>query len=261
MNEIQVFTYEQFGNLRIVMRNNEPWFVGKDVAEKLGYSDLNKAIAMHIDDEDKLNDKTSLSLGQRGGWLINESGMYSLILKSKLPAAKQFKHWVTADVLPSIRKHGAYMTPETIEKVLYNPDFIIRLASDLKAEQQKNVALTNENKLLAHEHCQWDLRKFIVSAVRTYAGKQKCSPGYRMGYAWQDYKKNLLYKHSINLSLRKHYAETYSSNRKNVRLMDLIKDEELPVAADMIVSMCREKDIDISNLLEKVSDIYPLGNG
>ncbi|MGN0288052.1 MAG: Bro-N domain-containing protein [Lachnospiraceae bacterium] len=73
------------------MINGEPFFVGKDVAEILGYADPNKAIAMHVDEEDKLNDKTASSLGQRGGWLINESGLYSLILSSKLPAAKRFK--------------------------------------------------------------------------------------------------------------------------------------------------------------------------
>lgn len=110
MNNMQIFKNEQFGEVRVVEQNGEPWFVGKDVAEILGYSDTNKAVAMHVDNEDKkLNDKSSLSFGQRGAHLINESGLYSLILSSKLPQAKQFKRWVTSEVLPSIRKHGGYI--------------------------------------------------------------------------------------------------------------------------------------------------------
>ena len=88
--------------------NGEPYFVGKDVAEILGYANTSKALIDHVDDEDKLNNETLSSLGQRGGWLINESGLYSLILSSKLPNAKKFKCWVTSDVLPAIRKTGSY---------------------------------------------------------------------------------------------------------------------------------------------------------
>lgn len=109
MDNLQVFKNEQFGEVRVMEHNGEPWFVGKDVAGILGYADQNKAVAMHVDPEDKLNDKSSPSLGQRGGWLINESGLYSLILSSKLPTAKQFKRWVTSEVLPAIRKHGGYV--------------------------------------------------------------------------------------------------------------------------------------------------------
>lgn len=118
MNKIEVFSNDEFGRVRAMLINNEPWFVGKDVAEVLGYADQNKAIAMHVDDEDKLNDKTALSLGQRGGWFINESGLYSLILSSKLPTAKKFKHWVTSDVLPSIRKTGAYQKPLSRDQLI-----------------------------------------------------------------------------------------------------------------------------------------------
>ena len=109
LTEIQVFENTEFGKVRTILINNEPYFVGKDVAFSLGYSDVNKAVAMHVDDEDKkLNDKSSLSFGQRGATLINESGLYSLILSSKLEGAKKFKRWVTSEVLPSIRKTGNY---------------------------------------------------------------------------------------------------------------------------------------------------------
>ena len=118
-NKIQVFTNEEFGEVRTLMIGGEPWFVGKDVAMVLGYSDTNKAVSMHVDDEDKkLNDKTSLSFGQRGATLINESGLYSLILSSKLSNAKKFKRWVTSEVLPSIRKTGGYVMPKTFSEAL-----------------------------------------------------------------------------------------------------------------------------------------------
>lgn len=114
MKELQIFKNEEFGEIRTVEISGEPWFVGKDVAEVLGYSNTNEAVQEHVDEEDKLNSKTLLSfeldLGQRGGWLINESGLYSLILSSKLPNAKAFKKWVTSEVLPSIRKHGGYIS-------------------------------------------------------------------------------------------------------------------------------------------------------
>ena len=142
MNEIQIFKNDSFGAVRTVEVEGVPYFVGKDVAEILGYSDTNKAIAMHVDDEDKiLNDKSSPSFGQRGATLINESGLYSLILSSKLPKAKEFKHWVTSEILPTIRKHGAYMTDSVIEQALTSPDFLIQLATQLKEEQAQRKAL------------------------------------------------------------------------------------------------------------------------
>lgn len=115
-NKLAVFANPEFGEVRTLEINGEPWFVGKDVAQALGYSDTNKAIAMHVDEEDKLNDKTSSSLGQRGGWLINESGLYSLIMSSKMEKAKEFKHWITSEVLPSIRKTGAYTANTNAEQ-------------------------------------------------------------------------------------------------------------------------------------------------
>lgn len=144
MNELKVFQNSEFGTLRGVEIDGESWLVGKDVAERLGYADPNKAIAMHVDDEDKLNDKTSSSLGQRGGWLINESGLYSLVLGSKLPNAKKFKRWVTSEVLPAIRKHGGYLTAEKVEEALLNPDVLIRLATELKDEREARRALESK---------------------------------------------------------------------------------------------------------------------
>lgn len=141
MNGLKIYSNEEFGQVRAVQINNEPWFVGVDLAKALGYANPQKAIRDHIDEEDKtLNE--SFTVNGTKGVLINESGLYSLILLSKMPSAKKFKHWVTNEVLPSIRKHGAYMTEDTIEKALMEPDFLIQLATKLKSEQEKNKKLT-----------------------------------------------------------------------------------------------------------------------
>lgn len=145
-NEIEIFKNEEFGEIRTLLINDEPWFVGKDVTEILGYSNPSKALSDHVDEEDKLNNKSLSSLGQRGGWIINESGLYSLMLSSKLPNAKKFKRWITSEVLPSIRKHGAYMTNETLEEALTSPDFLIKLATELKKEKEQRQALEKEQK-------------------------------------------------------------------------------------------------------------------
>lgn len=143
-NEMQIFSDPEFGSVRTLEIDGEPWLVGKDVAEILGYSNPSEAISEHIEQEDKLNSKTlssfELNLGQRGGWLINESGLYSLVLSSKLPSAKKFKHRVTSEVLPSIRKHGMYAEDELLD----NPDLIIKVAQALKEEREKNKALTEK---------------------------------------------------------------------------------------------------------------------
>ena len=122
MNEIiEVFNSAEFGSIRTAKINNDIYFVGKDVADALGYVDTNKAVSMHVDDEDKkLNDKTSPSFGQRGATLINESGLYSLVLSSKLESAKRFKRWITSDVLPALRRTGSYSLniPQTLPEAL-----------------------------------------------------------------------------------------------------------------------------------------------
>ena len=111
MNNLQIFENTDFGRIRSLVIGNEPWFVGKDIAEILGYSDTFGALKKHVDDDDKQNCQNSSFESNRGLTIINESGLYSLILSSKLPNAKRFKHWVTSEVLPSIRKTGSYSKP------------------------------------------------------------------------------------------------------------------------------------------------------
>lgn len=136
--------------VRTVVRDGEPWFVGKDVADILGYSDTAQAVRKRIDDEDKGVVEMTTPGGKQNMVVINESGLYSLILSSKLPTAKAFKRWVTSEVLPTIRKHGAYMDTDIIEKSLADPDFLIQLATTLKEEKQRRMEA--EAKIAADEH-------------------------------------------------------------------------------------------------------------
>lgn len=141
MNQLQVFQNDEFGAIRTVVLNGEPYFVGKDVAGVLGYSNTRKALLDHVDEEDKMQgDGVTIrdAIGrEQTPVVINESGLYSLILSSKLTSAKRFKRWVTSEVLPCIRKHGVY----AVDEVLANSDMLIEALLELKAERQRNAFL------------------------------------------------------------------------------------------------------------------------
>lgn len=146
-NNIEVFENPIFGQIRMVMVDDEPWFVAKDISDKLGYAQTSNMMK-RIDDEDS---KSSVLDGMNmKSLLINESGLYSAIIGSKLPSAKQFKRWVTSDVLPSIRKHGAYATKDTIDKIINNPDYGIALLQSLKEEREKREEAERRNAILSH---------------------------------------------------------------------------------------------------------------
>lgn len=146
MNAVKIFKNSEFGEIRIVPINNEPWFIGSEIAKILSYTNPSKAIRDHVDPEEKLTERIVLAGQGRDVTLINESGLYSLILSSKLPTAKKFKRWVTSEVLPAIRKHGAYLTEQKVEEILTNPDTIIKLATQLKEEREarKQAEALNE---------------------------------------------------------------------------------------------------------------------
>ena len=141
MGELQVFNNVEFGSVRSLMVNGEPFFVGKDVAEILGYKDTADALKRHVDDEDKLTRCFTDSGQGREMYIINESGLYSLILSSKLPSAKRFKRWVTSEVLPAIRKHGVF----AMDDIVNNTDALIEALQAFKAERQQRMALEEEN--------------------------------------------------------------------------------------------------------------------
>lgn len=152
MSEIQIFNSEEFGQVRIITIDNEPYFVAKDVAEILGYSNSRKAIIDHVDNEDKKYGVTIRdSIGRnQTAIVINESGLYSLILSSKQENAKKFKKWVTGEVLPSIRTHGIYATDNMIDNILNNPDFGIKLLTELKEERKARIEAERKNAILTH---------------------------------------------------------------------------------------------------------------
>lgn len=145
---LQTFTHSEYGELRTVEIDGEPWMVGRDVAVALGYRDAFGALRRHVDDEDKTNFQDNTFETPRGMVVVNESGLYSLVLSSKLPSAKAFRRWVTSEVLPTIRKHGAYMSPEMLEQAILNPDTMIRLCMTLKDEREKRAELEAANALL-----------------------------------------------------------------------------------------------------------------
>jgi prophage antirepressor-like protein len=148
--DIQKFNHEKFGEVRIVDKNGDAWFVAKDVCDVLGFSDTN-AGTRHLDDDEKMSVKlTGISATNPVVTIINESGLYSLILRSRKPEVKAFKKWVTSEVLPSIRKHGAYATDLTIDKILNDPDFGIQLLQTLKEERKKRLEAEHTNKILTH---------------------------------------------------------------------------------------------------------------
>lgn len=140
MNELQIFKSPEFGQLRTIIKDDEIWFVGKDVASVLGYSNPPKAIRDHVDEDDKLTERIVLSGQNREVIIINESGLYSLVLSSKLPSAKEFKRWITKEVIPSIRKYGGY-----IAKPLNQLD-ILEQSIQIMKEQQRRLE-EHDNRL------------------------------------------------------------------------------------------------------------------
>lgn len=256
-SNVQIFNNKEFGSVRVITINDEPWFVGKDVAELLGYSNPRKTLGDHVDDEDKkiINHRVTKRDGikKRGNpniALINESGIYSLILSSKLPSAKKFKRWITTEVLPSIRKNGAYMTPETLQQALYNPDFLIQLATNLKTEQEKNMKLQKENdnllminSVLTKEINEWDNRSLITHLIRKYGC---CVYDNKFGLAWREFYRNLQYKLHINLNKR---LSSQDKTKKNT--LDMVKENEWDSILQIAVAMCEGAGINTVDIIEK----------
>lgn len=188
MNQLQVFNNEEFGQVRTMVQGEEVWFVAKDVAEVLGYNNTSKAIQMHVDEDEKADLPIWDGRQNRNQKVINESGLYSLILSSKLEGAKKFKKWVTNEVLPTIRKHGAYMTDQALEKAVTDPDFMIGLLTNLKEEKQKRIEA--ERKVLQQqplvtfaEACMQSEQTLKVSEVAKLATKQGVKIGQRQLFA------------------------------------------------------------------------------
>ncbi len=173
MNNLQIFSNPEFGSIRTIEQNGEPWFIGKDVAQALGYAKPENALAAHVDEQDKT---TTLIQGDGSNYkskttIINESGLYSLVLSSKLESAKRFKHWVTSEVLPSIRKTGSYMMPKLSKEM----QALFLLDDRTQKQEQRLTAL--ENTMTVDYNQQRVLRKSISRAVISALGEEK-APAY-----------------------------------------------------------------------------------
>lgn len=247
-NNIQIFTSPEFGEVRTIIIDDEFWFVGKEVAKILGYKNTKDAISVHVDTEDKKIIQRScfptLKIPNRGLTVINESGLYSLILSSKLESAKRFKRWITKDVIPSIRKHGAYMTPETLQKALSDPDNLIQLLQTLKEEQDNNKKLKQVNAALTDQAHEWENKSVLNALIRAYAVKKHNSI---FGVAWNEFYKNLQYQAHINLKIRRGHS------KDNKKLIDYIHDDEFNTAIKIAVAMCEKAGIDTYKTINEIN--------
>ena len=203
-NQIQQFHNEEFGNIRVIEIDGQPWFVGRDVSEALGYGNGSRDINRHVDPEDRRNYRNGTSeINNRGVTIINESGLYSLILSSKLPSAKRFKRWVTSEVLPSIRKHGAYVTYVTLDELLRSPRFAHDLIAKLDQERKKSAVLEELATEMAPKALYCDLilqcknvvpvsliaKDYGMSAASFNALLHDLGVQYKTGGAWLLYQK------------------------------------------------------------------------
>lgn len=168
MNELQIFNNEEFGQVRTLIINDEPWFVGKEVAEILGYQNGSRDIQRHVDVEDRRviqnYQNGTLEIPNRGLTIINESGLYSLIMSSKMPKAKRFKRWVTSEVLPAIRRYGMYAVDEMLE----NPDMLISALTALKEERErgklKDETIAVQNQQIAEMQPKANYYDFVLNS-------------------------------------------------------------------------------------------------
>ena len=188
MNNLQVFKNNTFGNLRVVQKDNQTWFVAKDVCECLEIRKYRDAL--HRLDEDERGSVLVDTLGGRQEvGAVNEYGLYTLVFKSRKPEAHQFKRWVTHEILPTVRKHGAYMTPETIEKTLTDPDFIIRLATELKKEKEARIKaeetiIQNRPKVLFADAVSDSNSSILVGDLAKILRGNGVNIGQRRLFAW-----------------------------------------------------------------------------
>lgn len=192
MEQIKIFNSDEFGSVRTIIIDGEPWFAGKDVAASLGYKDTSDALKKHVEEEDKLTRCFTDSGQNRQMYVINESGLYSLIFGSKLESAQKFKHWVTSEILPSIRKNGIYATDKVIDDILNNPDFGIELLTKLKKERAARVEAEKTNAILMHVNKTYTMTEIakeigLKSAVELNKILSKKKIQYKVNGTWVMY--------------------------------------------------------------------------
>lgn len=249
-NNLEIFKNEEFGEVRTIMLDDKPYFMASDIAKALGYARPNDAVSRHC--RATVKHSTPISGKIQKVNFIPEGDMYRLIAHSKLPSAERFESWIFDEVLPTIRRTGGYINNVDLMVNTYFSDIpddqkvlVKGLMTNITALQNKNSALNNENDLLAQKNLEWADRPLINALVRAYA----TSVGNNFAKAWNDFKKELLYKHSINLNSRiTNYLNT-SGKKTKPKTLDMLDDSEISSAISTIVSLCRENEIDIDYLL------------
>lgn len=246
MNELQIFSFDS-NEVRTVVVNEEPYFVGKDVAEVLGYTNTRDALNRHVDDEDKKNltsrNTTLENLPNRGLTAVNESGLYSLIFSSKLDSAKRFKRWVTSEVLPAIRKHGIYATDSVIEQTMKNPDYIITVLTEFKKERESRLVAEQQVQELKPKATYYDLvlqnksllsvskiaKDYGMSTMRMNKLLHELGVQYKQGDIWLLYAKyqDKGYTQTSTYALDEEHSKVSTKWTQKGRLFiyDLLKDE------------------------------------
>ena len=233
MNDLQIFNNSEFGQIRTITIDNEPWFVGRDITDKLGYQNGSRDIARHVDEEDQTVMSIPNDSQSRNMIVINESGLYSLILSSKLPTAKKFKHWVTSEVLPSIRKNGSYGIPKTTAGQ-------IQLLAQGHMELEQQIAGINKDlqdfkqdlPLLAVE-CEKITRAVRVKGMDILGGKScnAYSDNSIRGKVYQDIHNEVKRQFGVN---------TYKAIKRSQcdKAIEIIKNYQLPMALAEEVNQC-----------------------
>lgn len=234
MREISIFNSEEFGDIRAIEIDNEPWFVGKDVATALGYSNTRKAIGDHVHEDDKGVTKWDTLGGKQDLTIINESGLYALIFGSKLESSKRFKHWVTSEVLPAIRKNGNYKMPMTIEEQLQIvAKGTLEVKEEIKRVDNDLQNFKEDMPLLALE-CQRITRAKSQKVVPLMGGKK--APAYK--------NKSLMHKvySDVDAQLRREFGvNTYKAIKRSQC------DLAVKIIEDYVLPMYLKEEIDAEN--------------
>ncbi|WP_353420404.1 phage antirepressor [Staphylococcus coagulans] len=244
MQELQTFNFEDLP-VRTLTIEDEPYFVGKDVAEILGYTNTRDALNRHIDNEDKDVAKLDTLGGKQNQTIINESGLYSLIFSSKLDSAKRFKRWVTSEVLPAIRKHGIYATDNVIEQTIQNPDYIIHVLTEFKKEREGRLVAEQQVKELKPKATYYDLvlqnksllsvskiaKDYGMSARALNKLLHELGIQYKQGDIWLLYAKHQDkgYTQTSTYALDEEYSKVTTKWTQKGRLFiyDLLKDNDI----------------------------------
>lgn len=257
MNSIQIFNNEQFGRVRVAMdSNNEPLFCAKDVATALGYSNTTDAISRHCKSGKSVFHEHINGFGGVNLIYIPEKDVYRLIMRSNLPDVEKFQDWVCEEVLPSIRKHGAYMTNETLEKALTSPDFLIQLAYQLKEEQQKRIAaeqlVSKQKEVISHKS---DVIEGLVDDLPLTELRQRITQIVRYGSVNFQKRYLLLYKefelkYHMNLNRRINSPKTKSIKPEIKNKMDYI-DRGLGMIPELYDIACKIFETDVKKLIKR----------